>query len=54
LFASAHSAEEAGDIAEAKRSDPTDPSAAFNLGNMLRAYGRNVEAEAAQLWMRSS
>jgi tetratricopeptide (TPR) repeat protein len=24
-----------------------DPSAAFNLGNMLRAHGRNVEAEAA-------
>ena len=24
-----------------------DPSAAFNLGNMLRACGRNVEAEAA-------
>jgi hypothetical protein len=24
-----------------------DPSAAFNLGNMLRSCGRNVEAEAA-------
>src|SRR5262249_48385913 len=50
----AQSAEEAGDIAEAARlyrtlmkSDPTDASAPFNLGNMLRADGRNVEAEAA-------
>ena len=54
LFARAQSAEEAGDIAEAERlyrilmkSDPTDASAPFNLGNMLRANGRNVEAEAA-------
>jgi tetratricopeptide (TPR) repeat protein len=53
LFASAQVAEEIGDIAEAERfyrvlmkSDPTDPTAAFNLGNMLRAHGRNVEAEA--------
>ena len=53
LFAQAQSAEEVGDIAEAERfyrvlmkSDPTDASAPFNLGNMLRAYGRNVEAEA--------
>ncbi len=50
----AHSAEEAGDIAEAERlyrilmkSDPTDASAPFNLGNLLRASVRNVEAEAA-------
>jgi tetratricopeptide (TPR) repeat protein len=54
LFARAQSAEEVGDIAEAERlyrilmkSDPTDASAPFNLGNMLRAHGRNVEAEAA-------
>jgi tetratricopeptide (TPR) repeat protein len=54
LFEQAQSAEEVGDIAEAERlyrilmkSDPTDASAPFNLGNMLRANGRNVEAEAA-------
>jgi len=52
LFASAQAAEQAGDIAEAERFYSTlmkgnDPSAAFNLGNMLRACGRNVEAEAA-------
>ena len=54
LFEQAQSAEEAADIAEAERlyrilmkSDPTDASAPFNLGNMLRAYGRNIEAEAA-------
>jgi tetratricopeptide (TPR) repeat protein len=54
LFARARSAEEAGDIAEAERlygllmkSDPTDASAPFNLGNMLRAHARNVEGEAA-------
>jgi tetratricopeptide (TPR) repeat protein len=54
LFEQAQSAEEAGDIAEAERlyrilsrTDPTDASATFNLGNMLRADGRNVEAEAA-------
>jgi Flp pilus assembly protein TadD len=54
LFEQAQSAEEAGDIAEAERlyrilmkSDPTDASAPFNLGNMLKAEGRNVEAEAA-------
>jgi tetratricopeptide (TPR) repeat protein len=54
LFASAQAAEETGDIAEAERfyrilmkTDPTDASAAFNLGNILRAHGRNVEAEAA-------
>jgi tetratricopeptide (TPR) repeat protein len=54
LFEQAQSAEESGDIAEAERlyrvlmkSDPTDASAPFNLGNMLKAEGRNVEAEAA-------
>ena len=54
LFEQAQSAEGAGDIAEAERlyrvlmkSDPTDASAPFNLGNMLKADGRNVEAEAA-------
>ena len=54
LFEQAQSAEEAGDIAEAERlyrilmkSDPTDASAPFNLGNLLRAHARNVEAEAA-------
>jgi tetratricopeptide (TPR) repeat protein len=54
LFEQAQSAEESGDIAEAERlyrilmkSDPTDASAPFNLGNLLRASARNVEAEAA-------
>jgi hypothetical protein len=54
LFELAQSAEEAGDIAEAERlyrilmkSDPTDASAPFNLGNLLRGCARNVEAEAA-------
>jgi tetratricopeptide (TPR) repeat protein len=54
LFEQAQSAEEAGDIAEAERvyrvlmkSDPTDASAPFNLGNLLRGCARNVEAEAA-------
>ena len=54
LFASAQAADQAGDVAEAERLyrilmkiDPTDASAAFNLGNMLRACGQNVEAEAA-------
>ena len=54
LFEQAQSAEDAGDIAEAERfyrilmkSDPTDASAPFNLGNLLRAHARNVEAEAA-------
>jgi tetratricopeptide (TPR) repeat protein len=54
LFEQAQSAEEAGEIAEAERlyrflmkSEPTDVSAPFNLGNMLRTDGRNVEAEAA-------
>jgi tetratricopeptide (TPR) repeat protein len=54
LFDLAHAAEQMGDIAEAERlyrllmkSDPTDASAPFNLGNMLRAAARTVEAEAA-------
>jgi len=54
LFEQAQSAEEAGDLAEAERlyrllmkCDPTDASAPFNLGNLLRASARNVEAEAA-------
>jgi tetratricopeptide (TPR) repeat protein len=54
LFEQARSAEQIGDIAEAERlyrllmkSDPSDASAPFNLGNMLRAAARTVEAEAA-------
>ena len=54
LFDRAHAAEQVGDIAEAERlyrflmkSDPTGASAPFNLGNMLRAAARTVEAEAA-------
>jgi tetratricopeptide (TPR) repeat protein len=54
LFARAQLAEQAGDIAEAERlyrllikSDPTDASAPFNLGNVLRAIGKSTEAEAA-------
>jgi tetratricopeptide (TPR) repeat protein len=54
LFAQALLAEENGDTAGAERlyrilmkSDLTDASAPFNLGNLLRAVARNVEAEAA-------
>jgi tetratricopeptide (TPR) repeat protein len=54
LFDRAHAAERMGDFAEAERfyrllmkSNPTDASAPFNLGNMLRAGARIVEAEAA-------
>ena len=54
LFEQAQLAEENGDIAGAERlyrllmkNDPTDASAPFNLGNLLRAVARNVEAEAA-------
>ena len=54
MFDRAHSAEQTGDIVEAERlyrllmkSDPTDASAPFNLGTMLRAAARTVEAEAA-------
>jgi hypothetical protein len=54
LFDRALEAEQMGDITGAERlyrllmkSDPTDASAPFNLGNMLRAAARTVEAEAA-------
>ena len=54
LFDRAFTAEQLGDLAEAERlyrllmkSDPTDASAPFNLGNLLRASGRSIEAEAA-------
>jgi len=54
LFDRTDAAVQMGDIAEAERlyrllmkSDPTDASAPFNLGNMLRAAARTVEAEAA-------
>src|SRR5512139_1888281 len=54
LFGQAQLAEENGDIAGAERlyrllmkNDSTDASAPFNLGNLLRAVARNVEAEAA-------
>jgi tetratricopeptide (TPR) repeat protein len=54
LFASAQAAEQAGDIAKAERlyriltkTDPMDASAGFNLGRMIRDYGRYVEAEVA-------
>jgi tetratricopeptide (TPR) repeat protein len=45
LFEQAQSAERLYRIL--LKSDPTDASAPFNLGNLLRATGRNVEAEAA-------
>jgi tetratricopeptide (TPR) repeat protein len=54
LFEQAQAAEDSGDVTEAERlyrvlmkSDPTDASAPFNLGNLLRGCARNVEAEAA-------
>ena len=54
IFVAAQAAEEAGDVATAERLyprvmklDSTEPAAAFNLGNVLRASGRNLEAEAA-------
>jgi tetratricopeptide (TPR) repeat protein len=54
LFDRAHAAEQMGSVVEAERlyrllmkSDPTDASAPFNLGNMLRGAARTVEAEAA-------
>ena len=54
LFDRAHAAQQMGDIAEAERlyrllmkGYPTDASAPFNLGNMLRGAARIVEAEAA-------
>jgi tetratricopeptide (TPR) repeat protein len=54
LFEQAQAAEEAGEGAEAQRLyrkvmrlDPDDPTASFNLGNLLRSAGRNAEAELA-------
>jgi tetratricopeptide (TPR) repeat protein len=54
LFEQAQSAEEAKDIETAQRLyrrvmriDPSDPAAAFNLGNLLRSIGQKVEAEKA-------
>jgi tetratricopeptide (TPR) repeat protein len=54
LFEQAQAAEDAGDIAEAERlyrvlmnCDPGDAAPPFNLGNMFRATGRKIEAEAA-------
>jgi tetratricopeptide (TPR) repeat protein len=54
VFEDAQSAEEAGDAETAERFyrramnlDPADPAAPFNLGNVLRSAGRNLEAEAA-------
>jgi tetratricopeptide (TPR) repeat protein len=53
-FVTAQAAEEAGDLITAERLytrvmklDPAEPTAAFNLGNVLRAGRRNLEAEAA-------
>jgi len=53
-FAKAQAAEAADDAAAAEqlyrlamKLDPSDPAAPFNLGNLLRAGGRNVEAETA-------
>ncbi len=54
LFEQAQAAEEAHDAETAERIyrrvmkiDPHDPAAAFNLGNLLRALGRKVDAEQA-------
>ena len=54
VFEDAQSAETASDAATAERlyrramhMDPADPAAPFNLGNVLRSSGRNLEAEAA-------
>ncbi len=54
LFEQAQVAERAKDIPTAQRLyervlriDPNDPTAAFNLGNLLRDNGQKVEAEAA-------
>jgi tetratricopeptide (TPR) repeat protein len=54
LFEQAQAAEEAGDIETAERLyrkvmriDPGDPTAAFNLGNLMRSAGQKVEAEKA-------
>jgi tetratricopeptide (TPR) repeat protein len=54
LFEQAQAAEAAMDLATAQRLyrkvmriDPGDPTAAFNLGNLLRSVGQKIEAEAA-------
>jgi tetratricopeptide (TPR) repeat protein len=54
LFDEAQAAEDTGDTETAQRLyrrvmriDPSDPVAAFNLGNLLRSGGQKVEAEAA-------
>ena len=54
LFEQAQAAEDRGDLELAEqlyrqlmKCDPRDPSPAYNLGNLLRADGRKVEAEAA-------
>jgi tetratricopeptide (TPR) repeat protein len=54
LFERAQAAEQADDVETAQRLyrkvmriDAGDPAAAFNLGNLLRAAGKKVEAEAA-------
>ncbi len=54
LFEQAQAAEEAKDLETAQRLyrrvmrlDPSDPTAAFNLGNLLRSLDQKVEAEAA-------
>jgi tetratricopeptide (TPR) repeat protein len=54
VFEEAQAAEEHSDLATAERlyrramnMDPADPAAPFNLGNVLRAGGRNLEAETA-------
>jgi tetratricopeptide (TPR) repeat protein len=54
VFEEAQAAEDGSDIATAERlyrrvmkMDPADPAAPFNLGNVLRSRGRNLEAETA-------
>ena len=54
VFEEAQAAEEHNDVATAERlyrramnMDPADPAAPFNLGNVLRAGGSNLEAETA-------
>ena len=54
IFQDAQSAEASGDAATAEQlyrramnTDPADPVAPYNLGNVLRAMGQSLEAEAA-------
>jgi tetratricopeptide (TPR) repeat protein len=54
IFEQAQAAEAGSDITTAERlyrrvmkMDPADPAAPFNLGNVLRSVGRNLEAETA-------